>query len=92
MSCSARLPVYALMIAVLLPVSSSLQKAGIMLCMYLVGIVAAFTMAWLFKKTLLRSETPMLLLELPPTGCPPGKASRSACGNAPGCSCAARAR
>ena len=66
MSCSARLPVYALMIAVLLPTASSFSKAGIMLSMYLVGIVAAFTMAWLFKKTLLKSETPMLLLELPP--------------------------
>jgi ferrous iron transport protein B len=66
MSCSARLPVYALMIAVLIPAASALQKAGIMLCMYLTGIVAAFAMAWLFKKTILRSETPMLLLELPP--------------------------
>lgn len=66
MSCSARLPVYALMIAVLIPGASALQKAGIMLSMYLTGIVAAFGMAWFFKKTLLRSETPMLLLEMPP--------------------------
>jgi ferrous iron transport protein B len=73
MSCSARLPVYALMIAVLMPVASSLQKAGIMLCMYMVGIVAAFGMAWLFKKTLLRSETPMLLLEMPPYRMPSWK-------------------
>src|SRR5581483_1475180 len=66
MSCSARLPVYALMIAVLIPAANALQKAGIMLCMYLLGIIAAFVMAWLFKRTLLKSETPMLLLELPP--------------------------
>lgn len=66
MSCSARLPVYALMIAVMMPAGTSLDKAGIMLAMYLIGIAAAFTMAWLFKKTLLRSETPMLLMELPP--------------------------
>jgi len=66
MSCSARLPVYALMIAVLIPTASSFAKSGIMLSMYLVGIVAAFTMAWFFKKTLLKSDTPMLLLELPP--------------------------
>lgn len=75
MSCSARLPVYTLMIALLLPVGMSaegagftswLTKAGIMLSMYLVGLVAAFVMAWIFKKTLLKSETPMLLLELPP--------------------------
>ncbi len=73
MSCSARLPVYALMIAVLLPGSSSLQKAGIMLCMYLLGIATAFAMAWLFKKTLLRSETPMLLMEMPPYRLPAWK-------------------
>lgn len=66
MSCSARLPVYAIMIAVMMPAATSWAKAGIMLSMYLVGVVAAFTMAWLFKKTLLKSETPMLLLELPP--------------------------
>ena len=67
MSCSARLPVYALMVAVLLPGSNSaFAKTGIILCMYLLGIVAAFAMAWLFKKTLLKSETPMLLLEMPP--------------------------
>jgi ferrous iron transport protein B len=65
MSCSARLPVYGLMIAVLMPAASALQKSGIMLSMYLLGIVAAFGMAWLFKKTLLRGETPMLLLEMP---------------------------
>jgi ferrous iron transport protein B len=66
MSCSARLPVYAIMIAVFLPVASALQKAGIMLSMYLLGLITAFAMAWLFKKTLLRGETPMLLLEMPP--------------------------
>ncbi len=66
MSCSARLPVYSLMIAVLMPIASVWQKAGIMLVMYLVGLLAAFAMAWTFKRTLLKSETPMLLLELPP--------------------------
>ncbi len=66
MSCSARLPVYGLMIAVLIPTASAFTQSGIMLTMYLIGIVAAFGMAWLFKKTLLKSETPMLLLELPP--------------------------
>jgi ferrous iron transport protein B len=66
MSCSARLPVYGIMIAVLMPVAGAWAKAGIMLCMYALGIVMAFLMAWLFKSTLFRSETPMLLLELPP--------------------------
>jgi ferrous iron transport protein B len=66
MSCSARLPVYTLMIAVLMPAAGAWQKAGIILAMYMVGLLAAFGMAWLFKRTLLRGETPMLLLELPP--------------------------
>jgi ferrous iron transport protein B len=68
MSCSARLPVYSLMIAILLPSDqvSAWAKAGIMLCLYLFGIGVAFAMAWLFKRTLLKGETPMLLLELPP--------------------------
>ncbi len=68
MSCSARLPVYALLIAVIFPPGqvSVWAKAGIMLAMYLLGIGAAFGSAWLFKKTLLKGETPMLLLELPP--------------------------
>lgn len=66
MSCSARLPVYTLMIALLMPVGNVFQKAGIMLSMYLIGLLAAFVMAWVFKRTLLKSETPMLLLELPP--------------------------
>jgi len=70
MSCSARLPVYAIMIALLMPAHGVWAKAGVMLCMYLLGILAAFVMAGLLKKTLLRGETPMLLLELPPYRAP----------------------
>jgi ferrous iron transport protein B len=50
----------------MLPLASNWLKAGIMLLMSMTGLAAAFIMAWVFKKTLLRSETPMLLLELPP--------------------------
>jgi ferrous iron transport protein B len=66
MSCSARLPVYTLMIAVLMPGASDLGKTGIMLSMYVIGIVAAFAMAWLFKTRIFKGETPMLILEMPP--------------------------
>lgn len=67
MSCSARLPVYTLMIAVLLPSGfGALQKAGIMLAMYLTGMLAAFGMAWLFRNTLFKGERSLLLLEMPP--------------------------
>ena len=37
-----------------------------MLAMYLLGIVVALLMAWLFKKTLLKGEPPLLIMELPP--------------------------
>jgi ferrous iron transport protein B len=70
MSCSARLPVYTLLIAACIPnttVFGFLKLTGVtMLSMYLLGIIVALLMAWLFKKTLLRGETPMLIMELPP--------------------------
>jgi ferrous iron transport protein B len=37
-----------------------------MLAMYLLGTVVALLMAFIFKKTLLKGETPMLIMELPP--------------------------
>jgi ferrous iron transport protein B len=70
MSCSARLPVYTLLIAACIPnvtVLGFLKLSGLtMLSMYLLGIVVALLMAWLFKKTLLKGETPLLIMELPP--------------------------
>jgi ferrous iron transport protein B len=70
MSCSARLPVYAVLIAACIPdvrVLGFFKLSGLtMLAMYLLGIVVALLMAWLFKKTLLKGETPMLIMELPP--------------------------
>ena len=70
MSCSARLPVYTLLIAACIPnqrVLGFLKLPGLtMLVMYLLGIVVALFMAWVFKKTLLRGPTPMLIMELPP--------------------------
>lgn len=69
-SCSARLPVYTILIAACIPQKRWLGIFGLpgltLLAMYLAGIVAALGMAWLFKKTLLRGEAPMLILELPP--------------------------
>jgi len=70
MSCSARLPVYTLLIGACIPdikVFGFLKLAGLtMLSMYLLGIIVALLMAWVFKKTLLKGETPMLIMELPP--------------------------
>lgn len=70
MSCSARLPVYTLLIAACIPnitVLGFLKLSGLtMLAMYLLGIIVALLMAWLFKKTLLKGEPPLLIMELPP--------------------------
>ena len=70
MSCSARLPVYTLLIGACIPnitVLGILKLSGLtMLAMYLLGIIVALLMAWLFKKTLLRGEAPLLIMELPP--------------------------
>lgn len=70
MSCSARLPVYTVLIAACIPNKTIWGVFGLpaltMLSMYLLGIVVALLMAWIFKKTLLKGPTPMLIMELPP--------------------------
>jgi ferrous iron transport protein B len=70
MSCSARLPVYTVLIAACIPNKTVLGVLGLpaltMLSMYLLGIIVALFMAWLFKKTLLKGPTPLLIMELPP--------------------------
>jgi ferrous iron transport protein B len=68
MSCSARLPVYLLMIAALVPSERVpvLTKVGIMFLMYILGTGAAFGFAWLFKRVLMRGETSLMIIELPP--------------------------
>ena len=67
MSCSARLPVYLLMIATLLPstIVPTSTKAGIMLLMYALGTLGAFGFAWLFKRVFFRGGVPHMIMELP---------------------------
>lgn len=77
MSCSARLPVYTLLIAAFIPgtlligttfgeweIGIGLQGAA-MFAMYLVGIVAAVSMTLVFRRTILKGETPPFVMELP---------------------------
>lgn len=70
MSCSARLPVYTLLIAACIPdkqIAGPLRLQGlVMLGLYVLGIVVAMALAWLAKKTLLKSHMPLMILELPP--------------------------
>ncbi|TVS17567.1 MAG: ferrous iron transport protein B [Planctomycetaceae bacterium] len=70
MTCSARLPVYTLLIAAFIPdqrwLGGWLGLQGItMLAMYLLGMATAVLAAWLFKRTLLRGQTPSFIMELP---------------------------
>lgn len=70
MSCSARLPVYVLMIAAFVPEHSYLGgwiglRGLTMLLMYLVGIITAIVVAWLLRMTLLRTTASSFVLELP---------------------------
>lgn len=74
MSCSARLPVYALLVAAFIPARTvggvfTLQGLAL-LGMYVLGTAAALGAAAIFRRTLLRSETRALIMELPPYAMP----------------------
>jgi len=63
-SCSARIPVYAMVTALLFPARPMLA-AVTFTAAYTLGIVAALVMAFAFKRTILPGETRPLVLELP---------------------------
>ncbi len=70
MSCSARLPVYVLMISAFVPPTPVLGgvltlQAVVMMGAYLLGVVVAVPIAWLLRKSLLRGGAGGFLLELP---------------------------
>ncbi|HLP15671.1 MAG TPA: ferrous iron transport protein B, partial [Bacteroidota bacterium] len=79
MSCSARLPVYALLIAAFIPqyrIFGVLSLPGIVLIgLYAAGLVAALAMAWIFKKTLMKGHSLPFLMELPPYKMPSMKST-----------------
>jgi ferrous iron transport protein B len=64
MSCSARVPVYVMVTALMFP-NSPVYAALLFMSAYVLGIVAALFMAWVFKKTLLKGPTRPLVIELP---------------------------
>lgn len=70
MTCSARLPVYTLVIAAFIPEKPLLgpigTRAGAMLGLYLIGFLAAFGTASLLKSSVLKSVRTPFMLELPP--------------------------
>jgi ferrous iron transport protein B len=70
MTCSARLPVYMLLIAAFIPNIAYLHgflglRTLVMLGLYLAGFVGAMTTAWLLKSSILKSSETPFILELP---------------------------
>jgi ferrous iron transport protein B len=70
MTCSARLPVYMLLIAAFIPPITYLHgflglQTVVMLSLYLAGFVGAMTTAWLLKSSILKSSETPFILELP---------------------------
>jgi ferrous iron transport protein B len=66
MSCSARLPVYVLLIGAFLTDGYAWWVPGmVMFALYLLGLVLAPLIAFVLKKTLLRGVTPVFVMEMP---------------------------
>jgi len=69
MTCSARLPVYALLISAFVPERSVWGPIGlqglVLLGLYLAGVVAALVVAGILKHTLIRSDGLPFVMELP---------------------------
>ncbi|HKW82739.1 MAG TPA: ferrous iron transporter B, partial [Burkholderiaceae bacterium] len=69
MTCSARLPVYALLIGAFVPdrrVGVFNLRGLTLFALYVAGVVSAMVVAWLFKRVWLKSRYQPLMLELPP--------------------------
>ena len=71
MTCSARLPVYALLIAAFIPERALLgpllgTRAATLFGLYALGVVAAVATAFLLRRTILRAPRASFIMELPP--------------------------
>jgi ferrous iron transport protein B len=69
MTCSARLPVYALLIGAFVPARQVgwFDLRGLTLFgLYIAGVVSAMAIAWIFKRVWMKSHYQPLMLELPP--------------------------
>ena len=70
MSCSARLPIYALFVGAFFKEN----KAIVVLSLYVLGVVLALILAKIFSKTILKGENSLFVIELPPYRLPQGQA------------------
>lgn len=62
-SCGARLPVYALLIGAFFPADIS---GHVLFSIYLIGVVLALLLSFIFKKTLFKGTSSPFVMELPP--------------------------
>ena len=68
MTCSARLPVYALLIGAFIPARhvAGFELQGLVLfVLYLAGILGSLLVAWILKRTTARGQVRPLMMELP---------------------------
>jgi ferrous iron transport protein B len=73
MSCSARLPVYTLLIAAFFPIRGLNNPNGfawwipglVLFCLYALGVIIAPVVAYVLKRTVLKGETPPFVMEMP---------------------------
>ncbi|MBQ7717105.1 MAG: ferrous iron transport protein B, partial [Prevotella sp.] len=71
MSCSARLPIYIMIIGTFFTVK---YQSAIMISLYATGIILAFIMSRIFSKWLIKGEDTPFVMELPPYRFPTLKA------------------
>jgi ferrous iron transport protein B len=69
MTCSARIPVYTLLIGAFIPARSIggvfNLKGLVLFALYVVAVVSAMAVAWAMKLTVMRGQNPPLMMELP---------------------------
>lgn len=71
MSCSARLPIYIMIIGTFFAVK---YQSLVMISLYVVGIILAVIMSRIFSKWLIKGDDTPFVMELPPYRFPTGKA------------------
>jgi ferrous iron transport protein B len=69
MTCSARLPVYAIIIAAFIPTTKVFGPIGlqglVLFALYMIGMIAAFFVAFILRRTITRGASQPLLMEMP---------------------------
>ena len=71
MSCSARLPIYLMVIGSFFAVK---YQSTVMILLYVTGIIVAIIMSRVFSRFLIKGEDTPFVMELPPYRFPTGKA------------------